>query len=159
MDRSACKNTCWLRKSLHVHSFRGMETSMSEREFTSICDRKKHPSRDIHPVFWIFAIISDRVKIFTKISGDITEIVTVRPDPNATTEEYISQSTEWLNEAAQKGFFDRLILIAPADIIPHLRTYLEAEIKDRIVAEIKMNLSLLNENHLKKEFLKILWFI
>ncbi len=65
---------------------------------------------------------------------------------------------DWLDEAAQKDSFDRLILVAPPHTLGALRKVLSKPVNMRIAAEINKDLTKLPADDLQRELGNILWF-
>jgi protein required for attachment to host cells len=71
---------------------------------------------------------------------------------------FAHELSDWLDEAARRGAFDRLVLVAAPRTLGDLRRALSAPVQARIVAEVDKDLTKMPEPDLQDELRKIAWF-
>ena len=64
----------------------------------------------------------------------------------------------WLDKALEKEAFDRIILVAPPQMLTDLREAMGRSISSRLLAEINKNLTGLSDQKLREGLEKIMWF-
>jgi protein required for attachment to host cells len=119
------------------------------------------------PRIWIMAVDSRIAKIFRKTDQGleyIGEAVSAETaDPATAAEEtgvksFVGKVGDWLDRAVTEDAFDRLVLVANAQVLAEIRKVLTRQVHMRIVAEVSRTLTSLDVPSLRQELKKIVWF-
>ena len=159
-------SSCWLKKSLLSHdadrSFKVKEADRPDAA-SAVCSGStlSYPKQ---PIFWLLMIDRHIAKIFEKNSHlhEIACLVPKKLDAEKGVHKaeinFIEDVVIWLEEAATRGLFERLIICAPPHMLGEIRPLLTENLAKHIVAEIDKDLTKLTEPELRNAFTEILWF-
>lgn len=162
----AQKTSCWLNKSLASHDAeRSFKIKKNDHlDHTSAVCSSSTPVHLKRPIFWILMIDRHIARIIEK-NAHLNEIALLIPKELDQRQEnhkkeidFVQDVILWLEEAAEKDLFDRLILCAPPHMLGEIRPLLTEHLAKHVVAEIDKDLTKLSEPELKQVFSEILWF-
>lgn len=109
------------------------------------------------PRIWIMVIDEHLARIFIKNNGRPALIGEAEPTAGDLAA-FASEIGDWLDNAVRQDAFDRLVLIAAPAILESLRHVLPGPVQNRIVADVRKDLSGLPPQQLETELDKIVWF-
>ncbi|MBI1215006.1 MAG: hypothetical protein GC185_04200 [Alphaproteobacteria bacterium] len=123
-------------------------------------DEKQRPSgRNRMPRIWVLAAGSAQARVFGKSAGHLRKVAEFTPDAPGNCDGFARKLSLWLEESVKDDAFDRLVIVASAEMLDALRRCMEKPVYTRIIAETgRDDLPELGELALRQQLSEMLWF-
>lgn len=162
----AKKASCWLSESLassDAERFFKVQAN-NHLDITSTVCLNTNPQQPKSPIFWLLTIDKHIAKVLWKNSylHEIASLIPRELDLNGQGRQneiaFVKDVLSWLEEASEKGLFDRLVICAPPHMLGEIRPLLAENLAKCVIAEIDKDLTKLSEPKLKEALSEIFWF-
>lgn len=116
------------------------------------------------PRVWIVVADHAHAKLFRKNDHHFQDIGLMelkshhhsKEHKKSDAEHFVREMGEWLSKAQKDGMFERIVMVAPSDLLSLCRDYFPANLQGAIAAEVSKDLMNLSNPDLEKSLQKII---
>ena len=109
------------------------------------------------PRVWIVVADKGEIEIWGKCCQGFDIIACAKPETIGNIEDFTRKFSEWLLTARDQDVLDRVILVAPDEILHTFHSYMPTDVVACIAAEIPQNLSVLPKDARKEALEKMIF--